>query len=262
MQSVADYTALDAELAEEPANGAETYTAESWAAYQEVLDSAEALSRNLLARNQEEVDELVETLKTAREALAEAPSETPTATPSAIATPSTSLEASATPDVKPEIILEGTDKAYTKGTNATVSVHCTSDLEDLIGVKMDGKEVEEANYTLKKGSTIVTFKTEYLETLSAGEHTVTLLYAGGRSVDSTLTILAAVDDSTDDTQDDASNEDNHSEEASADTVGTTPVTEASGPNTGDESNLLLYMMLLVAAIGACTYWAIKRKKAE
>ena len=75
-----------------------------------------------------------------------------------------------------------------------------------------------------------------------------------------MTILAAVDDSTDDTQDDASNEDSSNEDAAEDTAETTSVTEVSGPNTGDESNLLLYVMLLAAAIGVCTYWAIKRKK--
>ena len=177
-------------------------------------------------------------------------------------TPSASPEASETPDVKPEIILEGTDKSYTMGANATVSIHCTGDLDDLIGVKMDGKEVDEANYTLKEGSTIVTFKTEYLETLSVGDHTVTLLYAEGRSVDSTLTILAAADDSADNTQDDASDDGDDVAEDSADATDVTPATEASGPSTGDDSDLVLWIMLLAAAIGVCTYLVAKKRKVK
>ena len=126
---------------------------------------------------------------------------------------------------------------------------------------MDGKEVAETNYTVKEGSTIVTFKSEYLETLSAGDHKVTLLYEGGISVDSTLTILAAADDGTDDTQDDASNEEDNTDvaEGAVDTANAASAAEASGPSTGDDSNLILWMMLLAVAIGACIYLATKKK---
>ena len=50
--------------------------------------------------------------------------------------------------------------------------------------------VDASNYTVEEGSTIVTFKAAYLETLSAGAHTVTLNYTGERSVNTVLTILA------------------------------------------------------------------------
>ena len=185
-------------------------------------------------------------------------SEEPTPTPA----PSTGPEASETPDVNPEIILEGTDKSYTKGANATVSIHCTGELDDLIGVNMDGKEVDESNYTLKEGSTIVTFKAEYLETLSVGEHTVTLLYAGGRSVESTLTILATVDDNTDNTQGDVSDEDDDTAEKVADTANEASATEATVPSTGDDSNLILWIILLAVAIGTGTYMAAKKRQVK
>ena len=177
-------------------------------------------------------------------------------------TPGTGEGEGTTPDVKPEIILEGTDKSYTKGANATASIHCTGDLDDLAGVKMDGKEVDKANYTLKEGSIIVTFKAEYLETLSAGEHIVTLLYAGGHSVDSTLTVLTDVDHSTGDTQDDASNEDDSDEEDVANIADTIPVEAISSPSTGDDSNLILWIMLLAAAIGVYTYLVANKRRVK
>ena len=39
--------------------------------------------------------------------------------------------------------------------------------------------VEEENYTVASGSTIVTLKNEYLKTLSSGEHKITFVYTDG-----------------------------------------------------------------------------------
>ncbi|MBR4059833.1 MAG: FIVAR domain-containing protein, partial [Lachnospiraceae bacterium] len=237
--SAADYTALEAELAQADSLTQSDYTTDSWNAYQAMLDEAEALATNLAAAEQASVDEMTAKVKAAREALV----------------------AAASPTAKPEIIVEGTVTSYSKGSNATVSVHCTGELKNLTGVKMDNREVDAANYTVKEGSTIVTFKTEYLETLSAGEHTVTLLYADGSSVDSKLTILAAASDDTDDTQDDdTSGEDSNDEEA-ADSTESTPA-EASGPSTGDNSNLILWFMLMVVTIVLCGFIGLKNRKTK
>ena len=43
------------------------------------------------------------------------------------------------------------------------------------GVKVDGNLIDKSNYTAKKGSTIITLKASYLNTLSAGTHTVEIL---------------------------------------------------------------------------------------
>lgn len=47
------------------------------------------------------------------------------------------------------------------------------------GVKVDGEFVDSSNYTATEGSTIIEFKADYLETLDAGEHTVTVLFTDG-----------------------------------------------------------------------------------
>jgi len=242
LASTADYTALEAEIAQADSMTQSDYTTDSWNAYQALLDEAEALDTDILKAEQAVVDEMVAELKAAREALVAAPNPTPTA--------------------KPEIIVEGTVTSYAKGSNATVSIHCTGELNNLDCVKMDNQEVDEANYTLKEGSTIVTFKSEYLETLSVGEHTVTLLYSNGSSVDSKLTIHAAASDDTDDTQDDDTSGADSNDEEAADSAESTPVTESSGPNTGDNSNMLLWIMLLAATAMVCGYFVLKTRKSK
>lgn len=59
---------------------------------------------------------------------------------------------------EPEILTEGTDISYSLGSNATVSIHCSGKLNELVSVEMDDVVVDEANYTTRQGSTIVTFK--------------------------------------------------------------------------------------------------------
>ena len=81
-------------------------------------------------------------------------------------------ECQETPDGKPM-------KTYEAGKDDGITVRATGALEKLQSVKVDGKEVDAANYTLRSGSTILTFTKAYMDTLSNGEHTVTLDYEVG-----------------------------------------------------------------------------------
>ncbi len=77
-----------------------------------------------------------------------------------------------TPDGKPV-------KVYEAGKDEGLTVRATGALEKLRSVKVDGKAVDAGDYTLKSGSTILTFTKAYMDTLSEGEHTVTLDYEVG-----------------------------------------------------------------------------------
>ena len=55
--------------------------------------------------------------------------------------------------------------------------------------QVDDKEVDRQNYTLKSGSTIVSLKASYLNTLSVGKHNVTIMSKDG-NVSSSVEILA------------------------------------------------------------------------
>ena len=47
---------------------------------------------------------------------------------------------------------------------------------EFLGVKVDGVTIDDTKYTAKSGSTIVTFKEDYLKTLSLGKHSITLVF--------------------------------------------------------------------------------------
>ena len=53
------------------------------------------------------------------------------------------------------------------------------DLEKLVKVKLDGIEINSSNYELKSGSTILTLKSNYLNTLEPGIHKVEFEYNDG-----------------------------------------------------------------------------------
>ncbi len=86
-----------------------------------------------------------------------------------------------------KIVPEVTDYSYTKGDRDGATIKCTGALEDFESVYVDNVLVNPSNYTLESGSTILTFTTKYLNTLSAGKHTVTMNYTYG-SVDTDLTV--------------------------------------------------------------------------
>ena len=154
------------------------------------------------------------------------------------------------------------------GSYEDVIITSTGEYAKFESVVMDDTIVDQSQYSVKEGSTIVTFKTEYLETLSEGEHTVTINYTDGSSVDSKLTILAKADDSNassdsdsdtdtevNDNEGDSNDVDNSVEESGAD------VTAASSTNTGDSSNLALWInIMVVCLLGAVAAVLIKRKK--
>ncbi|MBO5069403.1 MAG: right-handed parallel beta-helix repeat-containing protein, partial [Roseburia sp.] len=90
-----------------------------------------------------------------------------------------------------EIVASATDGTYTLKSMKMVTITCTGDFEGFISVYMDGKEVAVANYDVKEGSTILTLKPAFLETLAVGNHTVVLNYTLERKVETTLKVEAA-----------------------------------------------------------------------
>ena len=92
---------------------------------------------------------------------------------------------------------------------------------------MDGKDIPQkdasgkANWTKKKGSVIIELKPSYLETLSVGRHKLTASFDDGDAVTGEFTVKAKAE---------------------------TP-TKPSTPDTGDESNMLLWICLMAVSAG-------------
>lgn len=93
------------------------------------------------------------------------------------------------PNFTPEIIA-GANGTWRKGTQDGLSFTSNAAFDDFIKVQVDGKDLDASNYTTKEGSTIVTLKASYLETLSVGKHTLAIVSDTGIA-ETEFTILAA-----------------------------------------------------------------------
>ena len=76
-------------------------------------------------------------------------------------------------------ILEGANSSYQKEDEDGITIKTNGKFSKFEGIDVDGKTVNESNYIVKEGSTIVTLKTDYLNTLSIGEHKIKFLYDDG-----------------------------------------------------------------------------------
>lgn len=93
------------------------------------------------------------------------------------------------PNFTPEIVA-GANGTWQKGTQDGLSFTSNAAFDDFIKVQVDGKDLDASNYTTKEGSTIVTLKASYLETLSVGKHSLAIVSDTGIA-ETEFTILAA-----------------------------------------------------------------------
>lgn len=128
------------------------------------------------------------------------------------------------------IITAGANGSWQKGTKDGLTFTSNAAYKYFQKVQVDGKDLDVSNYTVKEGSTIVTLKAEYLETLSVGKHTLSIVSDTGTATTEFTIKAAAV---TDDTQ---------------------------SPQTGDDSNIALWIAVLLAAGTALTGTAVYSRK--
>ena len=92
-------------------------------------------------------------------------------------------------------VVEGDNATWTQGSADGLTLKANGNFAEFIGLKVDGVEVDKANYTAKEGSTIVTLSKDYLATLAVGDHTVTFVYENNGfeyTADATITIATPV----------------------------------------------------------------------
>ena len=88
------------------------------------------------------------------------------------------------------MIIEGANGKWQKGSEDALSFTSNAAFADFLKVQIDGKDVDSSNYTVKEGSTIVTLKTSYLETLPVGKHTLAIVSDTG-TAETEFTVVAA-----------------------------------------------------------------------
>ena len=157
------------------------------------------------------------------------------------------------------IVMEVTDKEYLIGSGGDATIKCTGELKDFVNVAMDGQLVDPSCYTVSEGSTVLTFLSSYLDTLSIGDHVVTLNYTYG-SIDTTLTVLerktnTAENSSGTNVIGNANNTSNTSQGGS---------TQGGAPKTGDYTPVTSWLFVMMMAGGGCILlvWTKKRKFAQ
>lgn len=78
-------------------------------------------------------------------------------------------------------IVEGDGNRWEKGTDAGLSFTANGAYAKFTGIEVDGRAVNQADYTATSGSTKITLKPQYLETLPVGEHSLTVKYTDGEA---------------------------------------------------------------------------------
>ena len=75
--------------------------------------------------------------------------------------------------------IEGANGSWTKNSGKNLSFKVNGEFSRFTGVKVDGTLIGNDKYTAVSGSTVVTLKKDYLETLSVGKHTLSVVYTDG-----------------------------------------------------------------------------------
>ena len=157
----------------------------------------------------------------------------------------------------PYRILDGADSTWTQSTDGTIAIRGNGDFEKFQSVKVDGVVVDAKNYTVAKGSTIITFKEDYLKTLSTGSHTFELVWTDG-SAATKFTIAAKPDngDNNNDSNDDSDNDITVNGNVSS---GNNTVPAAIGaPATGDPFGI--WLTLFAISLTGLAGMLARRKK--
>ena len=146
-----------------------------------------------------------------------------------------------TPDYK---ITESPNGAWAQNSDGTLKFVANGDFSKFTGVKVDGTLIEADKYTAMSGSTVITLKKDYLNTLAIGKHTLTIVYNGGEC-STEFEIKAA----------------QGGNKTPAKPAGGTDNT-AQSPKTGVSDDLFFLISLFIASIEVLAVAILKKRKTE
>lgn len=91
------------------------------------------------------------------------------------------------------IVISGGNSVYEIGSDSGLTIMVDGDYGLFKDVEVDGSIIDSTNYDVGEGSTVITLKKAYLDALSAGEHTIRILYTDGKAASATFTVKAKTD---------------------------------------------------------------------
>lgn len=153
-------------------------------------------------------------------------------------------------------IIEGTESSYVLQSGNSLTIRVDAEFSKFAGIKVDGVQIGKDNYDVKSGSTIVTLKSSYLNTLTAGTHNLEMLWTDG-SASTTFTIQASVNQNPDNKNQETATASNTQPATQTNTKQTTD----KSPKTGDYNNPLVWAAWLIVSeiIIAGTVYYRKKK---
>ena len=151
------------------------------------------------------------------------------------------------PDSVDYEILDGANTSWEQNSDGSLSIRGSGEFSKFVGVKIDGNLVDVKNYTVKKGSTIVTLKADYLNTLSVGNHTFEIIWTDGTAA-TRFTVIKS-DSGSDEPKDNDGNQTDDNQQITA-------------PKTGDNSHTVLWISLLGVSLAGLLSMMYVRKKRE
>jgi len=153
-----------------------------------------------------------------------------TSTPAASTTTAPAASAAAAPAQVTYNILDGAGSSWTQNTDGSLAIRGSGEISKFREVKVDGVTVDPVNYTVTEGSTIITFKPEYLKSLSAGNHSFELVWTDGTAA-TNFTVAENADQS------------------------------AKSPKTGEDFSMTLCTALLMVSCAGLAGMFVRRKRA-
>ena len=154
-----------------------------------------------------------------------------TSTPAASTTTAPASSAAAAPAQVTYDILDGAGSSWTQNTDGSLAIRGSGEILKFREVKVDGVTVDPVNYTVTEGSTIITFKPEYLKSLSAGNHSFELVWTDGTAA-TNFTVAENTDQS------------------------------AKSPKTGEDFSMALCTALLMMSCAGLAGMFVRRKKSS
>ena len=165
----------------------------------------------------------------------------------------------------PYAITEGTGSSYALQSGNSLTVRGNGDFSKFTGIKVDGVQIGAENYEAKSGSTIVTLKSSYLDTLTAGTHSLEILWTDG-SASTAFAIQQSESQKPDNdvkelnTNQNPANQNPANQNPQSVPQNNTEQTDSmknESPKTGEDDNLLVlaaWLFLLGSGFAGVTYY--------